>query len=94
MAEPKYKAPRGTFDVLPADARARAWVESIANEIFARAGYERIATPAFEDTELFIRGVGRSTDIVNKEMFTFEDKGGRSLTLRPEGTAPICQLSQ
>ncbi len=59
--------------------------------IFARAGYEPIATPAFEDTELFERGVGRSTDIVRKEMFTFEDKGGRSLTLRPEGTAPICR---
>jgi len=62
-----------------------------ATEIFARAGYEPIATPVFEDTELFERGVGQSTDIVRKEMFTFEDKGGRSLTLRPEGTAPICR---
>jgi histidyl-tRNA synthetase len=87
----KYQAPRGTFDVLPADARARARVEHAAAAIFARAGYERIATPAFEDTELFERGVGRSTDIVRKEMFTFEDKGGRSVTLRPEGTAPICR---
>jgi histidyl-tRNA synthetase len=87
----KYQAPRGTFDVLPADARARERVERTAAEIFARAGYERIATPAFEDTELFERGVGRSTDIVRKEMFTFEDKGGRSVTLRPEGTAPICR---
>ena len=66
-------------------------VERAAAAIFARAGYEPIATPAFEDTELFERGVGRSTDIVRKEMFTFEDKGGRSLTLRPEGTAPICR---
>ena len=57
----------------------------------AGAGYEPIETPAFEDTELFERGVGRSTDIVRKEMFTFEDKGGRSVTLRPEGTAPICR---
>jgi histidyl-tRNA synthetase len=87
----KYQAPRGTFDVLPEQARARARVQRVAAEIFARAGYETLATPAFEDTELFVRGVGRSTDIVRKEMFTFEDKGGRSLTLRPEGTAPICR---
>jgi histidyl-tRNA synthetase len=86
-----YQAPRGTFDVLPANARARARVEGAAAGIFARAGYEPIATPSFEDTELFERGVGHSTDIVRKEMFTFEDKGGRSLTLRPEGTAPICR---
>jgi histidyl-tRNA synthetase len=87
----KFQAPRGTFDVLPEAARARARVEANAEGIFSRAGYERIATPAFEDTELFERGVGKSTDIVRKEMFTFEDKGGRSLTLRPEGTAPICR---
>jgi histidyl-tRNA synthetase len=87
----KYQAPRGTFDVLPEQARARARLQRAAAEIFARAGYETIGTPAFEDTDLFVRGVGRSTDIVRKEMFTFEDKGGRSLTLRPEGTAPICR---
>jgi histidyl-tRNA synthetase len=87
----KYQAPRGTFDILPADARARKRIEAVAAAIFARAGYDSIATPAFEDTELFERGVGRSTDIVRKEMFTFEDKGGRSITLRPEGTAPICR---
>ncbi len=87
----KYQAPRGTFDVLPADAHARQRIEATASTVFARAGYEPIATPAFEDTELFERGVGRSTDIVRKEMFTFEDKGGRSITLRPEGTAPICR---
>jgi histidyl-tRNA synthetase len=87
----KFQAPRGTFDVLPADGHLRRRFEATAAEIFARAGYEPIATPAFEDTELFERGVGRSTDIVRKEMFTFEDKGGRSITLRPEGTAPICR---
>ncbi|MGV1048159.1 MAG: histidine--tRNA ligase [Solirubrobacterales bacterium] len=87
----KYQAPRGTFDVLPEQARARARVQATAAAILARAGYVPIATPAFEDTELFERGVGRSTDIVRKEMFTFEDKGGRRLTLRPEGTAPICR---
>jgi histidyl-tRNA synthetase len=87
----KFQAPRGTFDVLPAPARRRAAVEALARENFARAGYESIQTPSFEETDLFERGVGRSTDIVRKEMFTFEDKGGRSLTLRPEGTAPICR---
>ena len=87
----KFQAPRGTSDALPEIARARARVEGVAAAICGRAGYEPIATPAFEDTELFERGVGRSTDIVRKEMFTFEDKGGRSITLRPEGTAPICR---
>jgi histidyl-tRNA synthetase len=87
----KFQAPRGTFDVLPQQARVRRRLEHAAAAIFARAGYEPIATPAFEDTDLFERGVGRSTDIVRKEMFTFEDKGGRSLTLRPEGTASVCR---
>ena len=87
----KFQAPRGTSDALPEIARARARVIGVAAAICGRAGYEPIATPAFEDTELFERGVGRSTDIVRKEMFTFEDKGGRSITLRPEGTAPICR---
>ena len=91
MAKSSYQAPRGTFDVLPAQKRVRRRVEWVAVTILSRAGYEPIATPVFEDTDLFERGVGRSTDIVRKEMFTFEDKGGRSLTLRPEGTAPICR---
>src|SRR5689334_1179141 len=87
----KFQAPRGTFDVLPEQERARARLLQVAAELFARAGYEPIQTPSFEDTDLFERGVGKSTDIVQKEMFTFEDKGERSLTLRPEGTAPICR---
>ena len=87
----KFQAPRGTFDILPEQARARRRLERAAAEVFARAGYEPIATPVFEDTDLFERGVGKSTDIVRKEMFTFEDKGGRSLTLRPEGTASVCR---
>ncbi len=87
----KFQAPRGTFDVLPEQARGRARLEHAAIDVFGRAGYEPIATPVFEDTDLFERGVGQSTDIVRKEMFTFEDKGGRSLTLRPEGTASICR---
>jgi len=87
----KFQAPRGTFDILPEDARGRRRLEAAAATVFARAGYEPIATPVFEDTDLFERGVGKSTDIVRKEMFTFEDKGGRSLTLRPEGTASVCR---
>jgi len=83
----KLQAPRGTLDVLPPDARRRLRVLDIAEEVLGSAGYEPMETPVFEDTELFARGVGESTDIVQKEMFTFEDKAGRSLTLRPEGTA-------
>jgi len=87
----KHQAPKGTFDVLPADEAARAAVHEAAARRLAAAGYGRIETPMFEDTGLFERGVGESTDIVRKEMFTFEDQGGRSITLRPEGTAPICR---
>ncbi len=86
-----FQAPRGTFDVLPADAARRAVLESHAHRILGAAGYRRIETPAFEATELFSRGVGEATDIVQKEMYTFDDGGGRSLTLRPEGTAPVCR---
>ena len=85
------KAPRGTFDVLPEDGRRRFQLGEVAASVLGRAGYEPFDTPAFEDTELFARGVGESTDIVQKEMFTFEDKAGRSLTLRPEGTAGVCR---
>jgi histidyl-tRNA synthetase len=89
--EAKLKAPRGTFDVLGEQAAARTALQRSAQMILEGAGYERIETPAFEATELFARGVGESTDIVQKEMFTFDDGGGRSLTLRPEGTAPVCR---
>ena len=87
----RLKAPRGTFDVLPEAAARRAAVEEEAARILGAAGYQRIETPAFEATELFARGVGEATDIVRKEMYSFDDGGGRSLTLRPEGTAPICR---
>jgi histidyl-tRNA synthetase len=90
MAE-KFKAPRGTFDVLPDTMTQRERLLRTAHAVFGRAGYDWMLTPVFEDTDLFERGVGKSTDIVRKEMFTFEDKGGRSLTLRPEGTAPVCR---
>jgi histidyl-tRNA synthetase len=87
----KLQAPRGTHDVLGPQAAARERVESVARALLEGAGYERIETPTFEATELFARGVGASTDIVRKEMYTFTDGGGRSLTLRPEGTAPVCR---
>ncbi len=87
----KLQAPRGTYDVLPEQAAARRALEAVAQRVLEGAGYERIETPAFEATELFSRGVGASTDIVQKEMYTFTDAGDRSLTLRPEGTAPICR---
>ncbi len=88
---PAIQAPRGTFDVLPDDAERREQVEDRARRVLGAAGYRRIETPAFESTELFARGVGEATDIVQKEMYTFDDGGGRSLTLRPEGTAPVCR---
>jgi histidyl-tRNA synthetase len=91
LSDSKIKAPRGTFDVLGEQASARTALEAKARSILEGAGYERIETPAFEATELFARGVGESTDIVRKEMFTFSDGAGRSLTLRPEGTAPVCR---
>ncbi|HET7051292.1 MAG TPA: histidine--tRNA ligase [Solirubrobacteraceae bacterium] len=85
------QAPKGTFDVLPDDAARRELLERNARRILQGAGYQRIETPTFEATELFARGVGEATDIVQKEMYTFDDGGGRSLTLRPEGTAPVCR---
>lgn len=91
MSAPKLKAPRGTFDILGEQAAARELLESRARALLGAAGYERIETPVFESTELFSRGVGESTDIVSKEMFSFEDGSGRSLTLRPEGTASTCR---
>jgi histidyl-tRNA synthetase len=91
LSAPKLRAPRGTHDVLPEQAPARARLEQRARALLEGAGYERIETPVFEATELFARGVGASTDIVQKEMYTLQDGSGRSLTLRPEGTAPVCR---
>jgi histidyl-tRNA synthetase len=85
---PRLQAPRGTFDVLGESALARERVEEQARTILTRAGYSRIETPAFEATELFARGVGEATDVVQKEMYTFENG---EFTLRPEGTAPVCR---
>jgi len=86
-----FQAPKGTFDVLPEQEGVRARVTGATGSVLGRAGYRRIETPTFEDTSLFARGVGEATDIVRKEMFTFDDAGGRSITLRPEGTAPVCR---
>ena len=87
----RIQAPRGTYDVLGDQALARDALERHARTILARAGYERIETPAFEATELFARGVGESTDVVQKEMYTLAAGESESITLRPEGTAPVCR---
>jgi histidyl-tRNA synthetase len=84
----RLQAPRGTFDVLGESALARERLEEQARTVLTRAGYARIETPAFEATELFARGVGEATDVVQKEMYTFENG---EFTLRPEGTAPVCR---
>ena len=87
----RIQAPRGTHDVLPSEQPLWQTVTREMERLCALYGYRRIQTPAFEDTELFRRTSGAGSDIVQKEMYTFEDEGGRSLTLRPEGTAPICR---
>lgn len=81
------KAIKGTKDVLPKDVHKNQYIEATALDIAEKFGYKEIRTPVFEHTELFQRGVGDTTDVVQKEMYTFDDKGGRSITLRPEGTA-------
>ena len=81
------KAIKGTKDVLPKDVHKNQYIEATALDIASKFGYKEIRTPVFEHTELFQRGVGDTTDVVQKEMYTFDDKGGRSITLRPEGTA-------
>jgi len=81
--------PRGTRDVLPGEVERWQWVEQVFRQVAGSYGYRELRTPIFEHTELFTRGIGQGTDIVEKEMYTFVDKGNRSLTLRPEGTAPV-----
>jgi histidyl-tRNA synthetase len=85
----EYRAPKGTADMLPGTARAWEHMQRTAQDLFARYGYEPVYTPTFEQTEVFVRSIGEATDIVAKEMYTFEDRGGRSITLRPEGTASV-----
>ena len=79
--------PKGTKDILPSESYKWQYIEKLAKDIFENSGLQEIRVPVFENTELFLRGVGETTDVVQKEMYTFEDKGGRSITLRPEGTA-------
>jgi histidyl-tRNA synthetase len=86
-----YQAPRGTSDILPEEQAYWRYIEQKVAETARLYGYERLDAPVFEDTGLFSRSVGEDTDIVTKEMYTFEDRGGSSLTLRPEGTAPVCR---
>lgn len=81
--------PKGTKDILPDEVYKWQYIESKIKDIFENAGMKEIRVPVFEHTELFSRGVGETTDVVQKEMYTFEDKGGRSITLRPEGTAGV-----
>ena len=83
----KISGPKGMNDILPPDIEIWQFVERIARELFSRYGYQEVRTPMVEETALFIRGIGEETEAVGKQMYTFEDRGGRSLSLRPEGTA-------
>jgi histidyl-tRNA synthetase len=87
----RFEAPRGTHDILPSDQALWQHVIGEAERLCALYGYREIRTPGFEDTELIVRTAGAGSDVVQKETYTFEDRGGRSLTLRPEATAPICR---
>jgi histidyl-tRNA synthetase len=87
----RFEAPRGTHDILPSEQPLWQWVKGEMETVADLYGYRRIDTPAFEDTELIVRTSGGGSDVVQKETYTFTDRGGRSLTLRPEATAPICR---
>jgi histidyl-tRNA synthetase len=91
VSQKQFQAPRGTSDILPEEQVYWRFLESRAEEVAAKFGYERINTPAFENANLFVRSVGAATDIVEKETYTFEDRGGDLVSLRPEGTAPVCR---
>ena len=86
-----FQAPRGTADLLPEEQKYRRYIESKSVALARSYGFGRIDSPVFEDAALFVRSVGEGTDIVEKEMYTFEDRGGDTVTLRPEGTAPVCR---
>lgn len=86
-----YQAPRGTADILPEEQAFWRYIEQKAVTICQLYGYERIETPVFEDAGLFVRGIGEGTDIVEKEMYTLADRSDSRITLRPEGTAPVCR---
>ena len=84
--------PKGTKDVLPSQSYKWQYIEDAARDVARVFNFKEVRTPVFEHTELFLRGVGETTDVVNKEMYTFEDKGGRSMTLKPEGTAGVARI--
>ncbi len=88
---PLYKAPRGTQDILPSEQPYWRFITQKAEALCQLYGYKRIDTPVFEETRLFSRSIGEGTDIVEKEMYTFTDQGKTMITLRPEGTAPVCR---
>jgi len=88
---PRFEAPRGTHDILPAEQPLWRWVTDTMEDVCRAYGYRPIQTPGIEDTDLIVRTSGVGSDVVQKETYTFTDRGGRSLTLRPEGTAPICR---
>ncbi len=92
MSMATVSAPKGVPDYSPPASSAFLAVRDALAEPTRRAGYGYVELPVFEETSLFVRGVGESTDVVSKEMYTFEDRGGRSLTLRPEGTAGVMRL--
>jgi histidyl-tRNA synthetase len=85
----RYNAVKGVQDILPPDIYVWQRMESVASEVFGAFGFQELRAPVMEFTEIFVRSIGETSDIVEKEMYTFEDKGGRSITLRPEGTAPV-----
>src|SRR5437867_8070688 len=87
------QAIKGTRDILPDEVGRWQFVEQTAQRVFRRYGFREIRTPIFESTDLFARGIGEGTDIVSKEMYTFTDRGERSLTLRPENTAPVVRAA-
>src|SRR5262245_13166800 len=87
----KHQAPRGTRDLLPEDLGRWQWAEARAREVVSRYGYREIRTPIFEDYELFARTSGETSDVVQKEMYRFQDLSGRDLALRPEGTAGVAR---
>jgi len=86
-------APRGTVDILPPESSQWQALERVVDEVCGRFGYREIRTPIFESTDVFVKPIGEGTDIVDKEMYTFTDRGGRSLTLRPELTAPVVRAA-
>lgn len=83
------KAIRGTKDIIGEDAEKYTYISNVSQQVFESYGYKYIKTPIFEETDLFKRGIGEATDVVEKEMYTFKDRGDRSITLRPENTASV-----